>query len=187
MKDGFMNTQNKAVWREMISLEDNATPLVTGEVDDVSRKKAFELHLENFRKGLLEIYSEEQVKKAMKSFWASFDYLDRRGFFEVKISLMPEFAWRGEMKTKANQTNVYVTICEFNSMDDAEPKKINKIKLVLPMAYSHYQVESAVWEKVKEKFPEYKYDEFLNSSLADLLISRKRKLYKWICCVFLDV
>lgn len=51
MKDGFMNTQNKAVWREMISLEDNATPLVTGEVDDVSRKKAFELHLENFRKG----------------------------------------------------------------------------------------------------------------------------------------
>lgn len=187
MKDGFMETQNKAVWREMTTLEDSTAPLVMGEVDDTSRKKAFELHLENFREGLLKTYSEKQVKKAMKSFWASFDYLDKGGFFEVKISLVPEFAWRGEMKTVANKTNVYVTVCEFNSMDDAEPKSVKKIKLVLPMTYSHYQVESAVWEKVKEKFPEYKYDEFLNLSLADLLISRKRKLYKWICCVFLGV
>ncbi len=185
MKDGFMNTQNKAVWREMISLEDNATPLVTGEVDDVSRKKAFELHLENFRKGLLEAYSEEQVEKAMKKFCAEFDYFGRGGFFQVKMSLIGGVKWKKKGDVVANKTNVRVTMLEVDdSSDDGRPKSVKEVNLVLPKTYSHYKVENAIWDEVKKKFPSYEHDKFLNSSKASLIVSGNKKLYQWMCCIW---
>lgn len=185
MKDGFMETQNKAVWREMIPLEDNATPLITGEVDDISRKKAFELHLENFREGLLKTYSEEQVRKAMKKFYAKFDYLERNGFFQVEMSLIGGIDWKQKGGTIANKTNVHVKVLKVdNALKDAEFKGIEEITFVLPKTCSHYKVESAVWDSVKKRFPSYEYEKFLNSSVAELFVSGNRRAYEWVCCVW---
>lgn len=63
MKGGFTETQNKAVWREMISLEDNATPLVTGEVDDISRKRLLNCILKILGKVYLKSIQKSKLRR----------------------------------------------------------------------------------------------------------------------------
>lgn len=153
----------------------------SGVVSSGSRENLFEQHLKTCKKNLLNKSAPRAAIDGLeRNMVAFFDYRGLEGFFQLEVQPLLGLARRDNKKSSQSKTKVRLRIVE--SFDELGEEK--DIRLTLPQSATHYEVETAVWKKIKEMFPYYRYDRFLDSAQASLYVAYGQKYYEWVCRIY---
>lgn len=153
----------------------------SGVIGSCSREDLFELHLKTCKENLLNKSAPKAAIDGLeRNMVAFFDYRGLEGFFQLEVQPLLGLARTDNKKSSQSKTKVRLRIVE--SFD--EPGEEKDIRLTLPQSATHYGVETAVWEKIKEMFPYYRYDRFLDSAQASLYVAHGQKYYEWVCRIY---
>ncbi len=153
----------------------------SGVVSSGSRKNLFELHLRTCKENLLNKSAPKVAINGLeRNMIAFFDYRGLEGFFQLEAQPLLGLARTDDKKSSQSKTKVRLRIVE--SFD--EPGEEKDIRFTLPQSATHYEVETAVWKKIEEVFPCYRYDRFLDSAQASLYVAHGQKCYEWVCRVY---